>query len=328
VVKTGEVSIGYCNGCDLCATITPEHSQIKYECDYTSSNGGMDGKLQKLLDFMEGGKGAKALEIGCYDGMLANKMKQFGWDVQGCDPCEWAGKQAMEKYSIKVKQAEFAKELYHEKFDVVVARNVLEHAENPMVFVKDVLSILKPKGMTILVVPDGMKRIREGILGSIVPEHFWYFGEESLSKLLHSAGFGTVEIAEDNGTLMVKAWVTGKQDFDELSDSVPNYKRGVARAGILHQMVWNEDRIILYGANTCALELLSSKAIDPKKVVCAIDDDPYKWGKVLVNTDIVVYPRSHEVEGTFVICSYYSQDALAKVVKGKVITLYPPRRTE
>ena len=336
--KVENVSIGYCQKCDLCATISPEHGQIDYSDNYTTSV--TDGKRKTLLSFIDSHFGSsikKVLDVGCYDGQIAGRMKrQHKWDVQGCDPCEWAVNRAREKYGIEVKQAEFSKELYQgQRFDLVTASNVLEHVENPDTFLKDVLSILKPKGSVILVVPDGIKRIREGILGSIVPEHFWYFGIESLSRLLCKVGFGAVEVVADNGTLMVLASLTGTT-MDETTSkevSIPNYKHGIARLGILHQLVWDDKKIILYGANTCALELLASKTIDQRKVVCAIDDDHYKWGKALVNTDIIVHPRDYvkEIQGTFIICSYYSQDELSSFVQCialqpyKIVTLYPPK---
>jgi len=76
----------------------------------------------------------------------------------------------------------------------------------------------------------------------------------------------------------------------------------------------NAKNIYIFGANTCSLELLSARNSYYKKIRFIIDDDPLKWGKVLVNHKIKIKPRQEckNISGpkTFIICSYYSHEDL------------------
>jgi len=343
----GKLVLGMCLKCGLIQLMEPDPESIQYSEDYTSSNyqvrrGEVDVKLQKFMKMLSLTKprySDKVLEIGCYDGSLMAAMSShFGYDVYGCDPSGPA--QELAKSNPKVIVKLFDLIYYDTKFAMVVCRNVLEHVPNPLQFLMMVAEVLAPSGEIALEVPDGETRVCTGILGSIVPQHTSYFGEDTLTDVLQGSGFGDVHVERDNGRLLARSVLGGKKKVVNCyADSV--YKCAIAgtrwnnlkSSGIRRKLTTKTTGdIFLYGANTCSQELLVTGAIPMNRGIAAIDDDKLKWGRVIVNTDIEVYPRESlegVTDGTVVICSYYSHKDIYKYLietlpKGmNVLRLYP-----
>jgi len=342
----GKMVLGMCMHCGIIQLMEPDQSLITYGEDYTSSNyqrpaGEVDEKLQRLLNFIEGtgvGPGAKVLEIGCYDGSLMNTMVgKFGYNVYGCDPCGPA--QELAKWNNKVVPALFNPDSYiGHKFDMVVFRNVLEHLPSPLAFLTQVGQVLNPMGKIVLEVPDGEFRVCNGILGSIVPQHASYFGPDTLKSLLHHAGFGEVIVEARRGGLLGRA-MKGAKQRSVLNDLEAIYKCAVAGTRwniqkaqeVRKKLEKTEGDIWLYGANTCTTELLVADAVPKERIAGVIDDDSLKWGRVMVNTDIEVFPRAivENIHGIVVVCSYYSHNVLYRYltdtlsIGSRVLRLYP-----
>ncbi len=343
---TGKMALGMCMHCGIIQLMEPDPSSITYAEDYTSSNykkpvWEVDEKLQQLLNFIEGtgmAPGAKALEIGCYDGSLMKDMAlMFGYNVYGCDPSGPA--QALAKWNNKVIPELFNPDRYvGRKFDLVVFRNVLEHVPSPLIFLMQVGQVLTSMGKVVLEVPDGEFRVCNGILGSIVPQHAFYFGSATLKNLLHRAGFGDVKIDVKGGGLLARATKGAKQRsvHDDISAV---YRCAVAGTRwnnlktheVRKKLEKTEGNIWLYGANTCTTELLVAGAVPKERIAGVIDDDSLKLGRVMVNTDIEVFPRGvvGSIHGTVVICSYYSHNVLYRYltdtlsIGSRVLRLYP-----
>ena len=88
-----------------------------------------------------------------------------------------------------------ALELHYNKVDYVFSFQVIEHVLNPMVFIKEAFSLLKPGGTLIIATPN-----RNDILLKLLPDDFpsffyrrahrWYFDRESLIRCVTEAGGG------------------------------------------------------------------------------------------------------------------------------------------
>jgi SAM-dependent methyltransferase len=79
-----------------------------------------------------------------------------------------------------------------ERYDLIVADQVLEHVYAPRVFAADLLARLAPGGHLLLVTPDYASPWRR-LLGARwpsykIPEHVLYFDRRSLDRLLRDAG--------------------------------------------------------------------------------------------------------------------------------------------
>lgn len=359
-VRQGDVSVGMCMDCGLCQLTEPVPGEVVYDDMYSSSNmavsmgAEVDSKTERfLLAVRSRGleKGAKVLEIGCYDGSLMSIMKErFGLDVYGCDPCGMVDV-AIKRFGDRVRKDCFTSALYREgEFDAVVFRNVLEHVVDPVAFLDDVWRVVKDGGPVILEVPDGRLRLESGILGSIVPEHVSYFGERTLRALLQACIMQDIVISSYRGGMIA----VGRRNPEPggLPCTIPEdwsytlFERAALgarhrgqRLEALSQSLSGVKNIWLFGANTCSLELLATGAVNPRHVVGVVDDDPLKWGRELVNYDLEVSTREDlplEGEKAVVVCSYYSQDAISNYLRlvypweppWKVVTVYPEVRVE
>jgi len=316
---------------------------VQYGDDYTTSNVGVpDDKMQAFADFALIEKNSNVLEIGCFDGTMMQLLRdKYQCSIQGCDPCSWVV-DAARKGNFHIKCCYFSSLLYkNQTFQTVVLRNVLEHVENPKQFLLDIAQVLDANGVIVLAVPNGEQRIVDGILGSIVPEHFWYFGVLSLTRLL-DCDYHQITVAELPGLIMVKAKRKTSLDtnladpYRSLLTVRPTTSKQREQLTTIRELLNGKDKVCLFGANTCSLELLACEVIRESQITCAIDDDPYKWGKVLVNTDIKVVSRDALRDSsilplytTFVVCSYYSQETIRQYLVNeavppfRVLTLYP-----
>jgi len=99
------------------------------------------------------GKGKKVLDIGCRDGTLTKYFSK-GNDVLGVD-IDPKMLEKCKKLGIRTKLMDLNDDwTINEKFDVVVAAEVIEHLYYPDVVFKKVANVLKPRGIFIGSVPN------------------------------------------------------------------------------------------------------------------------------------------------------------------------------
>lgn len=83
-----------------------------------------------------------------------------GLVCRGVEPNPHAATYGREHHSLDIEDGFFEARSFREKFDFVVADNVLEHVPNPGLFISEVFKVLAPDGIFMLAVPD----MRGGIL--------------------------------------------------------------------------------------------------------------------------------------------------------------------
>ena len=83
-------------------------------------------------------------------------------------------------------------------FDIVLCVEVLEHVEDPVAFVNEIVRVLKSKGRLILTIPFSARRHH-------TPNDFHRFTREGLHRLLAQCGFVEIVISERGNDLCVIA---------------------------------------------------------------------------------------------------------------------------
>lgn len=148
------------------------------------------------------GKGKKVLDIGCRDGNLTRYFLE-GNMVTGVDIDENALKKAND-LGIKTICIDLNgdwNELKGQKFDIVVAGEILEHLYYPEKVVEKVISLIGPEGMFVGSVPNAfsLKNRFRYLLGEKIftpledPTHINQFSYDELVKIF-SKYFRDVEI--------------------------------------------------------------------------------------------------------------------------------------
>lgn len=115
------------------------------------------GWLKKLNQYvpMMNGKGKMVLEIGCSIGGMASLLSERGFEVYASDISKYAVDRAS-KLSPNVRFFIFdiQKEIpLKEKFDIIIAFEVVEHLNNPKSAIKNMYKSLKAGGLLVISTP-------------------------------------------------------------------------------------------------------------------------------------------------------------------------------
>jgi len=109
-------------------------------------------KIKRLIDF-QNSKKLKILDIACGDGRVAEELIKIGHEVYGIDISEKAVKLANEK-GVKAELANVENYQPEQKFDLVIATDILEHLFEPLEILKKMKKWLTENGKIIVNMPN------------------------------------------------------------------------------------------------------------------------------------------------------------------------------
>lgn len=159
--------------------------------------------IQKLV------KNKKVLDVGvvCHDvhfdekwyinGFLHGFLCESAESVLGID-IEKSGIETLKSNGYNVIVADAENMDLKEKFDVIIAGDVIEHLSNPGSFIKCANNHLNENGVLILITPNAfsLRRCIEGFLGkriSVNSQHTCWFDIQTLSQLCSRYNFFLIE---------------------------------------------------------------------------------------------------------------------------------------
>ena len=175
--------------------------------------------------------------------------------------------------------------------DVLIARHILEHAEDVSRFIAALRKLVAPNGRILLEVPDCRRGLDSGNCMTLWEEHVAYFTEATLRSTISLASF-EIELFdihpypfEDSLVTCVRSTSVSRRDISQgpLSTEISRglayaediIDRRVRTAEYLARQRSNGGRIALFGAGHLACAFLNyfnlSELID-----VVIDDDPHK----------------------------------------------------
>lgn len=116
---------------------------------------GLSKSQEKIIDLV--GSSKKVLELGCSSGYMSKLLKENNCQVDGLEIDRKSAEQA-KKYLNKLFIGSLDEEMFlkkiKEKYDVIVAADVLEHTKNPEVVLKSLRKNLKEEGRFIISLPN------------------------------------------------------------------------------------------------------------------------------------------------------------------------------
>jgi len=139
----------------------------------------------------------RILEVGCGACQSLISLRKAGHDVVGVDPSPIAARWA-ETLDIEVLQTFFGSDLFSEEFDLTFGADVLEHVEEPINFLRDMIAATVPGGLVLVAVPDCTFSVRSGDISIAMHQHLNYFTTSSLMVALQLAGLRDVEVRNSN----------------------------------------------------------------------------------------------------------------------------------
>jgi len=180
-------------------------------------------------------KGFTILDIGCGGGIVSEQLARLGATVTGVDAC----KENIDIAKFHCSRDPTTKDIQYLcttvedfaenselKFDAVVASEVIEHVDNPQLFIQTISGLLKDDGSLFLTTLNRTTRSwllaiigAEHIMGLLpVGTHDWnkFLTPAEVEMMLDTAGMGTKVV---NGML----YVPGVNKWSWFPDSSVNY---------------------------------------------------------------------------------------------------------
>ncbi|HBJ82280.1 MAG TPA: D-mycarose 3-C-methyltransferase [Verrucomicrobiales bacterium] len=307
------LTLHYCEQCGLGQICDPVSPEILYKgYNYCFSEWKPEPHRETELDLICAHKqNAKIFEIGCNDGLFLEQLQLRGQQVcVGLEPNSFAKKFATEQRGLHVYETFLDEDTCNDalakfgKFDLVMARQVLEHVPGIELFFKCVNMLLKDDGMVFIDVPDVGPGLKVGDCTIAWEEHVNYFTDNVLNNLLDRHGFTPVEEKKFNysgGTLAVLARRKTARDVfvpshDYLpfsrtfSERVQHYGARLSQALTLAKKSF--DQVVIYGVGCRACALVNGHNLGGV-IDFAVDDQMERQGKLMPGSQLEI--KSPEV---------------------------------
>jgi 2-polyprenyl-3-methyl-5-hydroxy-6-metoxy-1,4-benzoquinol methylase len=149
---------------------------------------------KQLCEYYEKLNGANArnvLDIACNDGTQLNYFKDLNLKTFGIDP-------ARNLYELSVKNHNiicdyYKKNLFNEKFDLILAQNVFAHNSDPYSFLVDCKEDLSDTGL-VFIQTSQSNMILNNEFDTIYHEHISFFNSNSMNELSKRVGLHLIDI--------------------------------------------------------------------------------------------------------------------------------------
>jgi 2-polyprenyl-3-methyl-5-hydroxy-6-metoxy-1,4-benzoquinol methylase len=198
------------------------------------------------------------LDIGCAAGFFLSATQKRGFKSYGIEISKEGSNFAKEKFGINILADDLLNlsREYEEYFDFISMFHVLEHLNDPNMYLKKIYRILKPGGHLIIEVPN-IKSIDRFFSINLIrtlqpPQHLYVFDYNNLSKILKENGFIIVikEVYFSNviGELLKKTLYFFKKNKLFISDKED--KQSCVKKNHYHiNIIRNMARLVFPGMN-------------------------------------------------------------------------------
>lgn len=166
--------------------------------------------------------GTSLLDMGCGTGDFLRTASDSGWKIVGIEPDLKARQIANSKTSNSVYDADQLKKLETGSFDVITLWHVLEHLPDYLQSLEQLTTLLKPKGILVIAVPNYKSydalHYKQFWAAFDVPRHLWHFSQYSFQMVSQKLGLEIVEklplkLDSYYVSLLSEKYKTGKMNF-------------------------------------------------------------------------------------------------------------------
>lgn len=130
----------------------------------------------------------RLLEVGCARGDFLLLARNY-FSAAGVEP---NAELAREAVAIAPVHQGVIETYPHSDYDVAVSFHVIEHTDSPRRFLEAIAARIRPGGLVAIETPN-IHSMPFRVLGSrwrqFIPEHYFFFDEKTMTKLLEDAGF-------------------------------------------------------------------------------------------------------------------------------------------
>lgn len=315
--------------CESCKLLQLEHTvnpQLMYHEGYGYASGvneQMVAHLTDLVDFAAARydvkPGDSVLDIACNDGTLLRAWEPYPVLRHGVDPIA-AYVEGCAVYR------EYFKPGVWRDMKVITSVAVLYDLDDPVAFVRDIADALAPDGVWITEVQYAGE-IFDGKWDQICHEHLCYYGLSHVLRLASYAGlyFDYAEINPSNGGSLRACFTKSKPKraprgqglvLDEMRWDVSRTPSMVLEScDVIAAEVRRQNSVVVLGASTKGNTILQAAGLTANDIVCAVDRNVAKHGRVLPGSGIPVVPEDIYLDGwhgTYLVLPYHFRRSILK----------------
>lgn len=171
-------------------------------------------------------------DIGCGGGCFLDFVQGAASKVIGIEPTEGFRRKLQEKGYHVYAYAADAMRKHKNQVDVITSFDVIEHVENPLLFMEECYGLCKEGGRIVIGTPTEQPIMRMA-LGEeydrflFSTQHLWVLNEESLEISARLAGFKSIKVKykQRYGLGNLIAWLKnrrpmGNMEYEYIADSV------------------------------------------------------------------------------------------------------------
>jgi 2-polyprenyl-3-methyl-5-hydroxy-6-metoxy-1,4-benzoquinol methylase len=159
----------------------------------------------------------RLLDVGCCYGLMLDEARRRGYDVEGVELSVDAGRYARETLGLPVRALALEDDalsdaLDSERYDAVLAVDVLEHFDEPVAALDRLCALLAPGGTLLIVTPDPSSLVAR-VAGSrwwcYQPAHMCLIPRKKVHELLRERGLTVEEDFPLVHTFTLGYWLAG-----------------------------------------------------------------------------------------------------------------------
>ena len=253
-------------------------------------------QFQSLIGLID--KGASSVfELGCGEGDFLDLFRQLGLETAGVEGSKILSKGARAKgHDVTTGFVTETKmpERYLNRFDILASFNFIEHLPDPLDSLREVSRFLRPGGVALLEVPNYDMILKHHLFNEFIPDHRFYFTQDTFNMLLSQAGFSVTNSTTvwDGYIISVVARKRAKQNWayfentrQQMQSEIEDFFSGSER-----------ERNAVWSAGHQSLATLSNLGIH-RFVSCIIDSAPTKQGKFAPASGLPIFSPEYLEEG-------------------------------
>jgi 2-polyprenyl-3-methyl-5-hydroxy-6-metoxy-1,4-benzoquinol methylase len=158
----------------------------------------------------------RLLEVGCGYGLLLDEARRRGYDVEGVELSVEAVRYARDRLGLSVREMALEDAALDaasdgERYDAVLAVDVLEHLDDPVIAIERLCPLLAPDGALLITTPDPSSLVAR-IAGSrwwcYEPAHACLIPRDTLRELMYARGLVLAEDVTSAQSFTLGYWLT------------------------------------------------------------------------------------------------------------------------
>ncbi len=313
----GDIALALCASCGLVLNRLFDPTSLDYDEHYENSLH-FSGLFREYAEWLADDlirthrlRDKLVVEVGCGKGDFLRMLAVRGGNrAVGIDPGYEPDPSAPPIDGVAFVKQPFGDVVLADRADLVVARQVLEHVDDPRVFLARVRDLLASEGAAVIEVPNADDMLERADVWDVIYEHPVYYTAHSLRHLMVSAGFDMLAMRPVYGGLYLLAeglrreTPTSSEDLhagSELVEAVERFSAAYWNRVLRWQKfladVRTDGRLVaLWGAGARGDTFLN--VLDAREEIpLVVDVNPRKWGRFIAGTGQQI--QSPEVLGEY-----------------------------